>query len=59
MFTIDTTITPSTTTMAGVPMPDVSDLTLGVIDLTDTGFVTDESAVLVWLASVTERGLAW
>jgi hypothetical protein len=53
------TVTPATTTVVGVPMPDVAEATLGVIDLTDTGFVTDEPEVLVWLALVAERGLAW
>lgn len=55
------TTTPATVTVVGEAMPDLSvaDLTLGVIDLTDTGFVTDEPEVLVWLAAVTERGLAW
>lgn len=53
------TLTPATITVVGEPMPDLGDLTMGVIDLTDTGFVTDEPEVLVWLAAVSERGLVW
>lgn len=58
-FTVDTTVTPATITVVGEAMPDLPDLTMGVIDLTDTGFVTEDPAVLVWLATVTERGLVW
>jgi hypothetical protein len=53
------TETTTVTELVGVPTPDVSDLTLGVFDLTDTGLVTDEPEVLVWLAIVTERGWVW
>lgn len=53
------TITSATTTVVGVPLPDVSIATLGVIDLSDTGFVTDDPAVLVWMATVSERGMVW
>jgi hypothetical protein len=49
----------TTVTVVGIPTPDVADATLGVIDLTDTGFVTDEPEVLVWLAIVAEKGLVW
>jgi hypothetical protein len=58
-FEADTTVTPATIEVVGEPMPDLSDLTMGVIDLSDTGFVTDDPAVLIWLAAVNERGLAW
>lgn len=53
------TTTLATTTVVGVPLPDVAEATLGVIDLTDTGFVSDDPAVLVWLATVSERGWVW
>jgi hypothetical protein len=58
-FEVDTTVTPATVTVVGEPMPEVSDLTMGVIDLTDTGFVSEDPAVLIWLAAVSERGLVW
>lgn len=59
IFGLSATETTTTTELVGVPTPDVSDLTLGVFDLTDTGFVTDEPEVLVWLALVSERGWVW
>jgi len=59
-FEVDNTVTSdATVTVVGAMTPDVAQATLGVIDLTDTGFVTDEPEVLVWLALVSERGLAW